>query len=73
MKKFLAECLALPMLEDLDGESPDDDYTIGKIYVFTVGNDVYTHDDEGVRHSMDTDYFSRFFKRIVTDKDGYYV
>lgn len=69
MKKFLAECFELPMIEGWDNGNlvPDEDYTIGKVYTFEVHefNDAYTEDDAGTKHLMDADYFSKYFKRIT--------
>ena len=77
MKQFIAKCFALPVVDDVEDEKG---YTVGRFYLFdaipkSAWDDATsrTRGDDGVSHKMDADYFSKYFTRVFTDKDGYYV
>ena len=77
MKQFIAKCVALPVVDDVEDENG---YKVGRLYVFSVIDDLPWSDstcstigDDGTTHSMDDVYFNEYFTRVFTDKDGYYV
>jgi hypothetical protein len=77
MKQFIARCFALPVVDDVEDE---DGYTVGRLYIFNLTNDLPWSDstcstvcDDGTKHCMDDAYFNEYFTRVFSDKDGYYV
>ena len=81
MKTFIAKCVSFPVLDyGLSGFEDVDGYTIGRFYEFveldkpsTDTLTLRTWGDDNVQHTMDADYFSKYFTRVFTDKDGYCV
>ena len=76
MKKFIARCTALPVVDDAEDCAG---YAIGRFYLFEVfpasgwiEEKWCTTGDDGVPHAMCVDYFTKYFARVFTDKDGYY-